>query len=403
MLTNTINLKIAIIGTGPVSLTLAALLTNHHIPFTIFESSPAFRTTGGSLDLHPESGQRALREAGLWEKFKKHARPESDCLKLVDISGEVLWDENTTDKQDVSGEEQFEGRPEIDRTMLMQILYENLASSSIQFSKKLVEVVPNTTAEKKYDLHFEDRVVEEGFDLVVGGDGAWSKVRTFLTDSKPQYSGISLLELWHMDMNAKPWLEQYVGAGSCFAFGEGCAVQSQRQGDGGLRTYASLRVPEDFLQTCGIDWNDQEKAKKEFVERYMSHIGEDLKRLIFETSDNLIPRTLYELPIGFKWPSRPGVTLVGDAAHVMTPFAGVGVNVGMTDSLVLAKEIIAAYNGEKSLDEALQSYEKEMYPRAEKYMRKTERNKVKHFSAGGAQQMANMLRTHHYGEAAVQK
>lgn len=390
------NLRIAIIGAGPVSLTLANILQNHDIPFTVFEASSQFRTQGGSLDLHPEAGQLALKEADLWSQFMKHARPESDVMKIVTLDGEVLWDENGADKQKVNEDEKFDGRPEIDRQMLLNILAENLKSENVKLGRKLQEVVPSSADSSKYDLHFADGIQETAFDLVVGGDGAWSKVRKLLIDTKPDYSGISTLEFTCNDIKKNPWLVQYIGEGSMMAFGEGRAVQAQRQGDGGLRTYAALRVPEDFLETCGIDWSDADTARKELVERYFSHISDDLKRVILESADSLNPRPLYELPVGFTWPSRSGITLIGDAAHVFTPYAGEGVNVGMKDALVLAQEIVKACKGEKGLDDAVQAYEKEMYPRAAKSAAKTLRGKTNHFSANGPKEFADMFKAHYY-------
>ncbi|KAF1942641.1 FAD/NAD(P)-binding domain-containing protein [Clathrospora elynae] len=392
------NRKIAIVGAGPASLTLASILQKHSIPFSIFESSPEIRTQGGSLDLHPESGQLALKEAGLWEEFVKYARPESDVMKIVAVDGEVLWDENGVDKQEIKEEEKFNGRPEIDRTMLARLLFENLTEGRVRFGRKLKEVEPSQSEEAKYDLLFTDGTKETGFDLVVGGDGAWSKVRNLLSDQKPEYSGISSVELWCNDIKSNPWLLKYIGEGSMMMFGEGFAVQAQRQGDGSLRTYASLRVPEDFLKTCGIDWTDSDTARKQYVGRYFSHISADLKRVIFDSPDALTPRPLYELPVGFRWPSRSGVTLLGDAAHVFTPFAGEGVNVAMKDALVLAQELVKVWRAEKSLDEGVQAYEEEMFPRAAKSAAKTLRGKESHFSENGGKNFADKFKAHYYGQ-----
>ncbi|KAF2025211.1 FAD/NAD(P)-binding domain-containing protein [Setomelanomma holmii] len=395
MSTNSAQLKIAIVGAGPVSLTLANILQNNNIPFSIFEAADRFRTSGGSLDLHPESGQLALKEAGLWDAFVQNSRPESDCDKVVNIDGEVLWDENLLKKEEKSMEEQFAGRPEIDRRLLMKILFDNLKSEHIVFGKKLDHITPSSSQNTKYNLNFVDGTQDNDFDLIIGSDGAWSKVRTLLSDTKPQYSGISMLEVNCTDISANPWLLNYVGIGSMFAFGEGKAVIAQRQGDGSLRTYAALRVPENFLDTCGIDWTQQDTARKQFVDKYFSEIGEDLKRVVLECKDTLTPRSLYELPVGFSWPDRSGITLVGDAAHVMTPFAGVGVNVGMTDALVLGREIVAVAQGRKGLDEGVVAYEREMFPRAKKYMARTEKGKVGHFSADGSKHFADRMRAHH--------
>ncbi|KAF2850773.1 monooxygenase [Plenodomus tracheiphilus IPT5] len=373
--------KIAIIGAGPVSLTLANNLQYHSIPFTVFEASTELRSQGGSLDLHPHTGQLALKEAGLWKEFTEHARPESDAMKVVTMDGEVLWDENGADKQEVKEEHKFDGRPEIDRTKLLHLLFNNLRAGQILFGKKL-----NAVTEQK----------ETGFDLVVGGDGAWSKARNLLSDTKPSYSGITMVVFWCDDIYRNPWLVNYVGEGSIMAFGEGCAVQSQRQGNGGLQTYGSLRVPEDFLTTCGIDWTDNDTAGKQYVEEYFSHISPDLRRVMLESRDGLTLRPLYELPVGYRWTRRPGVTLIGDAAHVFTPFAGEGVNTGMKDALVLAQEIARAGRGEKTLNEGVADYEDEMFPRAAKAAAKTLRGKINHFDANGAKELADRFKEHYY-------
>ncbi|KAF2830984.1 FAD/NAD(P)-binding domain-containing protein [Ophiobolus disseminans] len=388
-------LKIAIIGAGPVSLTLANIFQNNDISFTIYEAADNFRTSGGTLDLHPESGQLALKEAGLWDAFVKHSRPEADCAKIVNFEGEVLWDENLCKKNDVSEEEKFAGRPEIDRKVLLEILYKNLRSDAITFGKRLDCVVSSSIYDTKYDLHFADSSREAGFDLVVGADGAWSKVRMLLSDIKPQYSGISMVEVNCSDIHANLWLLEFVGAGSMFSFGEARAVFAQRQGDGGLRVYAALRVPGDFVETCGIDWEDKDVAREELVERYFHDIHDDLKRVTLDCKDELMPRALWELPVGFTWAHRSGVTLIGDAAHLMTPFAGVGVNVGMTDALVLGREIVAAVRGAKELDDAIKEYEKEMFPRAEENAKETAEGKECHFSKDGAKIVADMMREHH--------
>ena len=393
------NTKIALIGAGPTSLTLGAILHRHNIPFTIFEASTELRHQGGTLDLHPQTGQQALREAGLWDEFVKHARPESDCLKLVDLeAGEVLWDENAGDGdhgEEKSVEDSLKGRPEIDREWLIRITYGALPEGSVKWGRKLSSIAPRADDATKHNLHFADGSIEEDFDLVVGGDGAWSKVRNLLTDVKPQYSGISAIELWHNDIKSDTWLLDYVGAGSLFSFAEGSAVMSQRQGDGSLRTYACLRVPETFISDCGIDWSDKDAALEQFIGRHFSHVSSDLKRVLTLSRDKLTPRALFELPIGFSYTHQAGVTLIGDAAHLMTPFAGEGVNVGMTDALVLGREIVASCEGKKTLDEAIVAYEEELWPRARKFMEKTAKGKERHFKAGGSKEMADMLRAFH--------
>jgi 2-polyprenyl-6-methoxyphenol hydroxylase-like FAD-dependent oxidoreductase len=388
--------KIAIIGAGPSGLTLATILQKNRIPFIVYDLaiSPNVRNQGGTLDLHPTGGQLALREAGLWEEFAKGARPESDVLKLVQNNGEVLWDENGPDAHPVKEEEKFNNRPEIDRAVLMEILLAAVNPESVQWGKKLDRAVPALNG--TLDLHFTDGSCHQGFDLVVGADGAWSKVRQLVSDTRPQYSGISLVEMWALDVLEKhKWMAEYAGAGNCFSFGEGRAVMIQRIGDGSIRTYACLRVPESFIVDCGIDWTKPETARKEYLETYFGDFGEDLKRVILESSDELIPRPLYMLPVGFQWDSRPGVTLLGDAAHLMTPFAGVGVNAAMLDALELGKTLVDYTNAsdDRSFAEVIRKYESELFPRGERFAQKTMNNMAKHFSSDGTEHLANRLRT----------
>ena len=180
-------------------------------------------------------------------------------------------------------------------------------------------------------------------------------------------------------------------------FDEGRALVCQQNGNDSIRVYAAVRQPETWLETCGIDWNQQALAQETFTERYFGDCHDDLKRVIAtEASDGLIPRPLYMLPVGLTWRSRPGLTLLGDAAHLMTPFAGVGVNVALADALSLAtalKKRKDAFNSNlsESLAHALQEYEEPMFERAKESMEKTWVGLQHHFSANGIDERVKRL------------
>ncbi|KAH8701811.1 hypothetical protein BGW36DRAFT_394617 [Talaromyces proteolyticus] len=387
--------KIAIIGGGPAGLTLANILQKNNIPFSLFErdASPNERNQGGTLDLHPKAGQAALRKAGLWDEFIQHARPESDVLKVVKPDGEVLWDGNagqTPARQDDNNKntDKFQ-RPEIDRQKLKDVLLRHLDERNLYYDKTLDSAVPNGQADS-WNLHFRDGSIEKEFDLIVGAEGAWSRTRKLLTEIQPFYSGISAIELWALDVNEKhSWMVEYVGQGSLFSFGEGRTIQIQRIGDGSIRTYACLRKPEGFIKDCGIDWTQPDAACRELVERYYDDCGADLKRMILNSTDNLIPRPLYMLPVGIKWNPRPGVTLLGDAAHLMTPFAGVGVNAAMLDALELGNSLVDLKMGKiQTLSQAIEKYEHGLFPRGQAFAQKTINNLKVHFSADGCNHLS---------------
>ena len=192
---------IAIIGAGPGGLMLACLLQHNEIQCTIYEldQDRHVRDQGGIVDLHPQSGQLALREAGLFEDFQKYSLPEAEAMKLIKSDATICWDENKTKTVETR---QSRERPEIDRKVLRDILLDSIPSDFIQWNKKLVCINPSERFSDKYNIHFTDSV-EKDFDLIIGADGAWSKVRSQLTDQRPYYSGITVVELKANEVSSK--------------------------------------------------------------------------------------------------------------------------------------------------------------------------------------------------------
>jgi 2-polyprenyl-6-methoxyphenol hydroxylase-like FAD-dependent oxidoreductase len=196
-------------------------------------------------------------------------------------------------------------------------------------------------------------------DLVVGADGTWSKVRPLVSNSVPEYCGISYVELHLSDVNERhPKLAALIGPGMFMALGDNKALL----GHGGKHVHlgASLRVPEDWTVKSGVDWSDAPVARDILLKEFADWSTE-LKDLIRNCDDAIVPRLIYALPIGHSWPRLPGVTLLGDAAHVMSPYAGEGANLAMLDAADLALAI-AEYAGD--VEAAVTRYEKIMFPRA---------------------------------------
>jgi 2-polyprenyl-6-methoxyphenol hydroxylase-like FAD-dependent oxidoreductase len=390
--------QIAIIGAGPGGLTLASILQRNGMKCAIFEldNDRSARDQGGIVDLHTDGGQAALKAAGLFDKFQKITIPSADSMKLMKANGEVVWDENDTTQN--KPPETSRDRPEVDRTNLRDLLLDAVDPESIQWNKKLLRVEVNEDSKSKYDLHFADGTAK-GFDLVIGADGAWSKVRPLVTSEMPYYSGITMVDIQaHNVSQSKPWLNKFIGQGSFFMFDEGRAIIGQQNSFDRTRIYVAVRQPESWMTDCGINWEDPESARRELAEGYFGDCHEDLKRVITdEATDGLRVWKLYMLPVGTHWKPRSGVTLLGDAAHLMTPFAGVGVNVAMADAASLAQELLKMKDtleaGEQSaLDDAVKSYEEGMFVRGKDNMRKTYHGLIKHFSADGIDERVGKLK-----------
>jgi 2-polyprenyl-6-methoxyphenol hydroxylase-like FAD-dependent oxidoreductase len=349
---------IAIIGGGVGGLTLARVLRVHGIDSTVYDrdASPTDRPQGGSLDLGEDHGQYALRIAGLTEDFNMRYRPGADAIKLYDRAGTLLL-------EDADAGEQL--HPEIDRLELRQMLLDSLDPDRVVWSKKAVAL---DTSGPRPEVRFEDGSAIDA-DLVVGADGAWSAVRPAVSTVPPEYSGIALVELILADAEElHPACAETIGDGTMVAMEDGQGFICQRNGDGALRVYVSSLEDEQWL--AGLRGQSAEAIKAELLRR-LDGWAEDLLRLIVEADDEPILRPIYHLPVGHRWDRVPGVTLIGDAAHLMSPYAGHGANLAMLDAARLGPMIAEEPD---DLERALGRYEEEMFPRSEGFAAETASN-----------------------------
>ncbi|MGW8973059.1 FAD-dependent oxidoreductase [Streptomyces platensis] len=341
----------AIIGAGIGGLTLARTLHVHGIDAVVHEgeASRAARTQGGMLDLHPESGQRAMHEAGLTDRFHAIARREGQDLCLLDHTGTVLLRQDTPDDAPLD-------RPEVDRSDLRNVLLDSLPEQTVVWGHafRYATALP----EGGHRLHFADGTSAD-CDLLIGADGAHSRVRPLLTDAEPCHTGVNAIEGGIPDIDrTHPDLAAMVGRGNYWAIGPNQVLAAQRNGSGHVRIYLSFRTPEDWLTTCGIPFAEPARARAALTELFAGWAPQ-LTALIQACGDTFVPRPVTVLPIGLTWPGVPGVTLLGDAAHLMPP-TGLGANMAMLDATELALAL-AADPGD--MNAALSGYEAAMFAR----------------------------------------
>jgi len=346
--------RIAIIGAGPGGLTLALILQRHGIQSVIYERElhDVSHERGGSLDIHEESGQRALKEAGLYKEFQTLARYEGEDLRILDKSANIYWDEEADAETptDATG-----GRPEIDRGVLCDLLLHDLDPETIKYGYKLDNAV--SLEDGMTELHFENGFVDS-VHLLVGADGAFSRVRPLLTDIDVEYSGLTMVELNILKAAERhPDLAAFNKRGKMFALDDRNGIIGQFNGDGRIKVYASFSVERNWLETSGIPFDQPKEAKERLLELFQDW-DDQLKNYIRYAEDALLTRRIYMLPVGIKWDRNPGVTLIGDAAHVMSPFAGEGVNMAMYDALELA---LAIARHSDDFGKAIEEYEEIMY------------------------------------------
>ncbi|MEW1825818.1 NAD(P)/FAD-dependent oxidoreductase [Streptomyces sp. NPDC088196] len=342
--------RIAVVGGGPAGLTFARVLHRHGHPVTVLEREPGpdARPPGGTLDLHEGMGQLALEKAGLLAEFQELSRPEGQAMRILDTDGTVL--------RDWPARPDERANPEIDRGQLRDLL---LGPLDVQWGRGVTRVVPGKDRDG-VRVDFADGR-QETFDLVIGADGAWSRTRSAVSPATPHYTGVTSVETSLDDVDTRhPDLARLIGDGSVAVYGVNRGLVAQRNSGGHVKVGAKFRAPLDWH--TDLDLADVEVVRSSLLTLFDGWAAPVLDLL--RRGTDFVHRPLYVLPVSHTWAHVPGVTLLGDAAHLMPPL-GAGANLAMLEGAELAESLAAA--GPDELDDAVRAFEERMWARAGKW------------------------------------
>ena len=342
--------RISIIGAGPGGLTCARILQRRGLEVTVYDRDAGreARSQGGTLDLHADNGQIALKEAGLLDEFFASCRPEGQEMRRMSPSGAML-------SHDIPGPDEL-FKPEIDRGRLRDLLLDSVLPGTVHWGRALSTISGPDDGPRQ--LHFADGSCVES-DLVIGADGAFSTARGSVSSATAEYSGISFLEAWFTDVDSRhPEIAQLVGRGSATAADGERGMFAQRNSGDRIRVYLIQRAPMDWITAEGLTTDDTVALRTWLLNEYDAW-SPGLLRMISDNDGAYVDRPIFALPVPHTWEHSPTVTLLGDAAHLMPPL-GVGVNLAMLDASQLAVALATL----PTVDAAIHSYEDTMLPRS---------------------------------------
>jgi 2-polyprenyl-6-methoxyphenol hydroxylase-like FAD-dependent oxidoreductase len=315
------------------------------------DASQAMRDQGATLDLHHDSGLMALERAGLIGAFRRAYRVGADRMMLVDQYGTVFL-------EDFGSEELGPERPEIDRGPLRDLLIDSLNPGTIVWDSQFASMEQKPEGIWLKFANGETAIA----DIVIAADGANSRIRPYITQTKAIYSGISIVEgkVCHA-ATAVPEIHKVLGEGKVCALGGEKSLFIGAKGDGSLAFYTGQKADEEWAQKSGIDLSSRTAMLKWF-KREFSGWSTFWDGLFVKADSRFIIRPQYFFPLDQTWETLPNLTMIGDAAHVMPPYAGEGVNMAMLDALELAESLLSdVFRDTRS---AIASFEENMRERA---------------------------------------
>lgn len=358
------NKQVAIVGAGPVGLTMARLLQLKNVHVAVYERdlNAETRIWGGTLDLHKTSGQIAMEKAGLLERYYQAAIPMG--VNMADKQGNLVF------TKEITPQDRF-NNPEINRNSLRTLLMNSLQPGTVVWDRKLTGLKEQNG---QWAIQFENKD-DVMADIVIVANGGMSKVRNHVTEADVEETGTLIIQgdVPQPQINAPDFYRLCDGKRLMTAHNGNLLVANPY--NNGMLSYGVMFKMPEKKDMDALDFNNRDVVTRFLLERF-SDWGDVYKEL-FQATTFFVGLPTKRLPLNQPWKhDRPlPVTLIGDAAHLMPPFAGQGVNTGLMDAVYLSENLTGGNFG--SIEAAIQDYERRMLVYAREAQQESENNEIR--------------------------
>lgn len=348
------SLKIGIVGAGIGGMTAAVALQQRGFDVVVYEQSPEIGEIGAGLTVGP-TASRVFAGLGLEDELERLARPTPHVGTLDHKTGETLsYEKRGRDKfiNLYGAVSRLIHRADVHAVLQRAF---KAGNDALKLNHKLIQIEQD---DSHVTLHFANGA-RQRHDIVIACDGLKSTVRDALFENAPpKFTGFvawrGLVDRSRVpDISLDPHFAAYTAEGKMFA--------RYPVRNGSVINYVANAKKEGLTSES---WKTQVDISVVLEEFEGWH--EDVLKIIRATSGGRCNLwALHSRDPLESW-SSGRVCLLGDAAHPMTPFYGVGAAMAMEDAAVLARCFAAAGDDWSS---ALQRYQDARIGRANKFHR----------------------------------
>jgi len=331
---------VSIIGAGIGGVALAVACLHRGIPFTLYERDKSFADRSQGYGLTLQQASKAIKGFGLFSLKEaivstKHIVHTSDG-KLIGEWGLRKWLPSDTKKQ--AKHSNLHISRQALRSALLNQLDEN---NNVQWGHQLVDY---KESENDIELSFQvnDEIKKVQTDILVGADGIRSSVRKFLLGEEitPLRYLDCMVILGICKLNAlKNTKSPLLDGASVFQTANGKErIYMMPYSEEAIMWQLSFPISEEAAKE--ISKKGKNSLKEEAIQRTNWHtpIPEIIKATL-ESEISGYPVCDREILTTELLKTGKNITLIGDAAHPMSPFKGQGANQALLDALSLAREI----------------------------------------------------------------